>query len=151
MAVLVVGLRPGGPAGGLLQWPWLLSRLGLGLLHAGSGGDEKEEAEETGDAKTRLDITDDAEVVACDALGDGCDCARLVSSARPRALDGTAVAVDPDDIEEDMDEPRSRLGERRRDDDLGTCDNSPTKPGPFPLAKSNAGLKLSIAPFAKLW
>jgi hypothetical protein len=88
-----------------------------------------------GDAKTRLDAMEDAEVETGDAVTEAS--ARRVSRARldnDDGLCGTAVEADSDEAAEHMDNPRGgswRGEEERRDDDLGTCDNSPTKPGPL--------------------
>lgn len=72
--------------------------------------------------------------------------ARHVSRARPglEGLGATTVDWDSQETEEEM-EPRARSpplwldtgGERRQeDDDLGICDNSPTKPGALLAGKS---------------
>jgi hypothetical protein len=87
----------------------------------------------------------DAETEAC--------CARRVSRARPGlgCLCGTTVDPESQERHEEMEEPRWArplwLGERgERREDLGICDNSPTKPGALAAAKSYEGLKVSIPP-----
>jgi hypothetical protein len=118
----------------------------MGLFQAGGGGDEKEEVEVAGDANARLEARDDAVDVE---MGEAvtADRARRVSRARPSegGLAGTTVAADADDVEDT--DPRESGAEQDNgdedddndNDDLGTCLNSPTKPG-LPLgANSKVG------------
>jgi hypothetical protein len=121
----------------------------LGLHQAGSWGEGKHEVVEVaGDAKTRLDAIDDAEVVAGDGVTEAC--ARCVSRAKLDDLAGTTVeAADSEEEAEHMDVPRAGVGRKRGDRrDLGTCDNSPTNPGPLACVNSKAGLKPSMVPGA---
>ncbi len=113
-----------------------------------------------GDEKTRLEAIDDDEVEIGEVVT--ADCARRVSRARPNGeaatagvvvgFEGTIVETDSDDPAEDVEDPRVGVQPRRgekREDDRGTCENSPTKPGPFGWANSKAGLKPSMVPGAK--
>ena len=60
--------------------------------------------EVAGDAKTRLDAIDDAEVEAGDAVTEAW--ASCVSRARLDDLAGTRVDTDSEEVAEDMDDPR---------------------------------------------
>ena len=83
-----------------------------GLLHqsaGGRGGEEKEETEVAGDAKTRPDAVEDDDDETVVEAGDAATVASAsrVSRARLDDLSGTTVeAADSDEVEEDMDEPR---------------------------------------------
>jgi hypothetical protein len=129
-----------------------------GLLHAGSWGEENEEVEEAGDAKTSPEVAEEGqeeaeaaekEGVALAAVDEAAPAvwAKRVSTARqdengaaPGALGATMVDPDPQEIDEEMEphEPRAwcrglQPGREEKEEDLGICDNSPTKPGVLPL------------------
>jgi len=87
-----------GAVGGLMS-----PRPGLHQA-AGGGREQKEETEVAGDANTRLDAIDDAEVETGEAVIEAS--ARRVSSARLDDLSGTTVETDSDEAEEDMEDPR---------------------------------------------
>ena len=135
------------------MWVWASGR-GLsgaarsGLHQTGGVGDEKEEREVAGDAKTRLDAI--VEAVWGDAVTEAA-CARRVSRAR-MAEDERAATMVQADSDDDMDDPRdSDRGPDREEEERGeqeSCGNLPTKPGPFTGANSKAGAKPSMAPGA---
>lgn len=125
--------------------------------------DEKDEEEVVGGVRSRPEETaEDAGVEARDAAA-AADMeawrARRVSRARPGLegdLGGTIVDPEWQETEGEM-EPRGAraccppwLGVRgERQEDLGTCDNSPTNPGALLAGKSKGGLNASIAPGVK--
>jgi hypothetical protein len=106
--------------------------------------EEKEEAEVVGGVRSRPEATEeDVGVDARDAdMGDRR--AMRVSRARPglEGLGGTTVDPESQEMEEER-EPRRACppwpgdgGERREEEDLGICDNSPTNPGALAAGKS---------------
>ena len=114
-------------------------------------GDDKEEREVAGDAKTRLDAMVEAEDKWGDAVTEAA-CARRVSRARmPEERAGTMVQADADD---DMDDPRDsdsdRGPDREREErrERENCGDLPTKPGPFGETNSKVGVKASMPPGA---
>lgn len=122
-----------------------------GLLQAGGG--EKEDAEVAGDAKTRLGTIEDAAEAATGDAAVAESRASRVSSAKLDLLELGTTRVEEDseeEIDEEM-EPREAWWRRGETEirHLGICDNSPTNPGPLPLAKSKFGLKPSITLGAK--
>jgi hypothetical protein len=111
-------------------------------------GDEKEEREVAGDAKTRLDAIVEAEDEWGDAVAEAA-CARRVSRARMPEEEraGTMVHADADD---DRDDPRDRGPDREREErrERENCGDLPTKPGPFGETNSKVGVKASMPPGA---
>ena len=124
----------------------LPSRDGLLLPQAGagSGGEEKEEVVDvTGEAKTSAEAAEteeeqetpeavavDGDAAAAPVTIDTAACARRVLMARPSAAAENLeypTMVDPESEEtERWCTWRTTVGERQ--EDLGICDNSPTKP-----------------------